>query len=187
MIADKTPKSGLRSLIALMVVVGSTASATAAAQTIYKVTDKDGQITYTDVAPEAEGSMVEEVSVAEPNTAVPVSPRAAPLDGTAPTENTAPDYLTLISRPADGTTVPIGPGDFTVEAQASPALGVAERLQLKVDGTPFEVPQTSSQWRLTNIARGAHELQVMRLDDSGNTIDTSDISTVYVLRPSVLN
>jgi hypothetical protein len=187
MIAGETPMSGLRSLIALMVVVGSTASATAAAQTIYKVTDKDGKISYTDVAPEAEGSMVEEVSVAEPNTAVPVSPRAAPLDGTAPTENMAPDYLTLISRPADGTTVPIGPGDFTVEAQASPALGVAERLQLKVDGTPFEVPQTSSQWRLTNIARGAHELQVMRLDDSGNTIDTSDISTVYVLRPSVLN
>jgi hypothetical protein len=187
MIAGETPMSGLRSLIALMVVVGSTASATAAAQTIYKVTDKNGQITYTDVAPEAEGSIVEEVTVAEPNTAVPVPPEATPLDGTGPTENTAPDYLTLISRPADGTTVPMGPGDFTVEAQASPALGAAERLQLTVDGTPFGVPQTSPRWQLNNIARGAHELQVMRLDDSGNTIDTSDISTVYVLRPSVLN
>ncbi len=187
MIADKTPKSGLRSLIALMVVVGSTASATAAAQTIYKVTDKDGQITYTDAAPLAEGSIVEEISVADPNTAKPVAPAAAPIGGTPPAENTATDYLTLISLPADGTTVPMGPGDFTVEAQASPALGVAERLQLTVDGTPFGIPQSSPQWQLNNIARGAHELQVMRLNESGNTIDTSNISTVYVLRPSVLN
>jgi len=187
MIVGEKLLSGLHSLIALIIVVGGTTSATAAAQTIYKVTDKDGQITYTDAAPLAEGSIVEEISVADPNTAKPVAPAAAPIGGTPPAENTATDYLTLISLPADGTTVPMGPGDFTVEAQASPALGVAERLQLKVDGTPFEVPQTSSQWRLTNIARGAHELQVMRLDDSGNTIDTSDISTVYVLRPSVLN
>ena len=39
---------------------------------------------------------------------------------------------------------------------------------------------------LEKILQG-YNLQVMRLDDSGNTIDTSDISTVYVLRPSVLN
>ena len=187
MIVGEKLLSGLHSLIALIIVVGGTTSATAAAQTIYKVTDKDGQITYTDAAPLAEGSIVEEISVADPNTAKPVAPAAAPIGGTPPAENTATDYLTLISLPADGTTVPIGPGDFTVEAQASPALGAAERLQLTVDGTPFGIPQSSPQWQLNNIARGAHELQVMRLNESGNTIDTSNISTVYVLRPSVLN
>lgn len=187
MIVGEKPTSCFRSLSLLIAVVGAAASTIGAAQTLYKITDKDGQITYTDVLPASEDFVVEEVSVPQPNTAMPVVPGAGPLDGTSAVASPAPDYLTLISLPADGTTIAMGPGDFEVEAQASPALGIAERLQLEVDGAPFGAPQTNSRWQLSNIARGAHGLRVMRLDELGQTIDTSDTSTVYVLRPSVLN
>ena len=186
MMVCQEPRSCRRSLTALIAVIAAALSFTAAAQTVYKVTDKNGRITYTDVAPAPGENIIEEVAVPETNTARPVLPAAAQVDEAANSASPTPDYVTVISLPADGATIPMGPGDFSVEAQASPALGAAERLQLEVDGALFGPPQAHSHWQLTNIFRGAHALRVMRLDESGNTIDTSEISTVYVLRPSVL-
>ena len=170
----------------LTAIVCATLSVSSASQTIYKITDKNGQITYTDIAPESSEHTVEKFTLQNPNSAFTgVSETAAPRVAPAP-ESAIPQYVTLISQPADGTTIPMGPGNFMVEANISPQLGISERLQLEIDGTPFGSPQQQAYWHLTNIFRGTHGLRVMRLDESGSTVDTSEISTVFVLRPSVI-
>lgn len=175
-----------RPITALVAAVCATLCVTVAAQTIYKITDENGHITYTDAAPEAGSHTIEEYALAPPNGAIPVVPgAAAPPEADAPTRAT-PDYITVISKPADGATIAMGPGDFMVEVRTSPQLSAFERLQLEVDGSPFGPPQKDTQWQLTNVFRGAHGLRVIRVDETGDAIDTSEITTVFVLRPSVL-
>ena len=171
---------------ALVALVCATWCVSLASQTIYKITDKNGQVTYTDVAPEVSEHTVEEYRIQKPNAAMPVVPETAAHRREPAPESAIPQYVTLISQPTDGTTIPMGPGNFMVEANISPRLGISERLQLEIDGTPFGPPQQQAHWQLTNIFRGTHGLRVMRLDDSGSTVDTSEISTVFVLRPSVI-
>ncbi|MEK9654166.1 MAG: hypothetical protein VW202_00560, partial [Halieaceae bacterium] len=95
-------------------------------------------------------------------------------------------YHTAINQPPNGATVPMGPGNFTVAAQTSPPLGASEHLQLEVDGSAFGAPQKEAMWKLENIFRGEHKLRVIRLDEAGDTVDASETSTVFVLRPSVI-
>jgi hypothetical protein len=40
-------------------------------------------------------------------------------------------------------------------------------------------------WQLTNVYRGEHRLQVLRINNEGAQRDASDISTVFVMRPIV--
>lgn len=156
------------------------------AQTIYKVTDENGHITYTDVAPGPGNHTVEEYRLETPNAAMPVLPTTATPPATGTAAAAKAEYITVIAQPPDGSTIPMGPGNFTVAAQTSPQLGASERLQLEVDGSAFGSPQRHTTWKLENIFRGAHTLRVIRLDDTGNAMDTSEISTVFVLRPSVV-
>ena len=94
-------------------------------------------------------------------------------------------FETRIEQPADGSTIPMGPGVFTVTVLISPPLTDSEYLQLKVDGAPYGPPQKQQGWSLSNIYRGEHQLRVQRLHHSGAQLDVSDTSTVFVLRPSV--
>ena len=185
MVCTKHDKSA-RLITALVALVCATSCVSVASQTIYKITDKNGQVTYTDIAPEVSEHTDEEYRVQKPNAAMPVVPEtAAPRIAPAP-ESAIPQYVTLISQPDDGTTIPMGPGNFMVKANISPRLGISEHLQLEIDGTPFGPAQQQTRWQLTNIFRGAHGLRVMRLDKSGSNVDSSEISTVFVLRPSII-
>ena len=153
------------------------------AQSIYKVTDADGTITFTDTPPLSGDSTVEEQSVQAPNSAKPTQTTPAP-SAPAGTEEPA-RYNTRIVAPADNTTIPMGPGNFAVQAAWNPSLASGETLQLFLDGEPVGAPQQTASWQLTNVYRGEHRLQVVRLDESGAQLDASTASTVYVLRPSV--
>ena len=79
----------------------------------------------------------------------------------------------------------MGPGDFMVEAEVSPGLNNEERLILLLDGEAVGAPQSFPQWQLTNVFRGAHRLQVVRVRKTGAAQSQSTEHTVYVMRPSV--
>ncbi|GIS01506.1 MAG: hypothetical protein CM15mP103_00570 [Gammaproteobacteria bacterium] len=87
--------------------------------------------------------------------------------------------------PADNATIPMGPGNFAMQAALNPRLAPSETLQLLLDGDPVGAPQRIANWQLTNVYRGEHQLQVVRLDASGAQLDASPASTVYVMRPIV--
>ena len=156
---------------------------TSIAQPMYKVTDADGNVTFTDTPPLSSDGTIEEHSVHAPNTAKPTETTRAPA---APVEvEELIRYDTRIVTPADNATIPMGPGNFAVQAALTPRLASDETLQLLLDGDPVGAPQRIANWQLTNVYRGEHKLQVVRLDERGVQLDASLANTVYVMRPIV--
>ena len=156
---------------------------TTIAQQVYKVTDADGNVTFTDTPPLSSDATVEEHSVHAPNTAKPTETTRAPA---APVEAEEPiRYDTQIVTPADNATIPMGPGNFSVQVSLSPRLEAGEHLLLLMDGEPVSTPQRTPNWQLSNVYRGEHRLQVLRINNEGAELDASDISTVFVMRPIV--
>ena len=94
-------------------------------------------------------------------------------------------YDTRIVTPADNASVPMGPGNFAMQAALNPRLAPSETLQLLLDGDPVGAPQRIANWQLTNVYRGEHQLQVVRLDERHAQLDASPASTVHVMRPTV--
>ncbi len=160
---------------------------TQAQSQVYKTTDKDGNVVFTDQPP-ADGTPSEKVRVSPVNTtpATTISaPRAKP--GASAEAAAAEMPVVSITAPENESTIPKGGGDFGVFASVEPSLEGDQRLQLRIDGEVWGDPQASGAWQLNNIFRGAHDLSVELLDSSGDTISTSATVRVYVLRPSVLN
>ncbi len=154
-----------------------------AAQPVYRVTDEDGNVTFTDT-PRGNGQVQVEAQTLNPtNTAKAVSTAEPIPEAGEPSEPIR--YDTRIVTPAENATIPMGPGNFTVEASLSPAMKGDERLSLLLDGEPVGAPQRIPIWQLTNVYRGAHQLRVVRLTGAGRQLDASGQRTVYVMRPIV--
>ena len=153
------------------------------AQPMYKVTDADGNVTFTDTPPLSGEGTIEEHSVDAPNSAKPPATTRTPAASVKLEDPTL--YDTRIVTPADNATIPMGPGNFAVQAAFSPRLASNETLQLLLDGEPVGAPQRTASWQLTNVYRGEHRLRVVRLDESGAQLDASAASTVFVMRPIV--
>lgn len=163
-------------LIALM-------AGSALATDVYKVVDENGNVSFTDQPPkDTTAGTVERVQLSSPNSATP--PPEMPEPAAPAPEPEAVAYETVITSPPDGTTMPMGPGNFVVSAMADPALG-GDRLRLLMDGEPLGEPQTSRTWQLTNVNRGEHQLTVERVNSRGKVLDRSLPITVYVMRPSI--
>lgn len=153
---------------------------------IYKTTDENGNVVFTDQPPAGDNSG-KRIELNPTNTAAPppVITRSSVEE-----EPNLPDPVSYdidITSPANETTIPMGPGNFSVTASINPAPGEGETLQLLVDGAPRGEPQPSSSWALTNVFRGAHDLTVSLLDAKGATLATSSPLRVYVMRPSINN
>lgn len=176
--------TSIRKLALAGIVIAALLSQSAAAQ-IYKYKDADGNVVFSDKRPAGDhNEPVEEVKLGTTNSAQtpPTIPSSEPLRKPAKPE--AVVYETVITSPADNTTIPMGPGNFAVTTLISPSLGANEFLQLTIDGAPVGNPQRSNSWQLSNVFRGEHNMIVQRISSS-NVVDSSVPVTVYVLRPSI--
>lgn len=152
---------------------------------IYQYKDKDGKVVFSDKPPsEADAAGVEEVQLGTTNSAQP-PPHIPPATVSREPEEPRARYSSTITSPADGSTIPMGPGNFAVTAVLSPPLNSNERALLKMDGEPVGEPQRGSSWQLRNVFRGEHQLTLERYNASGQLVDTSVPVTVYVMRPSI--
>ena len=160
-------------------------ASTAAWSQIYKTTDEDGNVIFTDSPPADTGDNVESIETGHTNSIPPpeARPDLAPRERSSSSQDTAVSYSVSITNPAEGTTIPMGPGNFSVSASTTPALRDGETLQLIVSGTPWQEPQARGQWNLTDIRRGEHDLVVTRMDSEGAEIAASDAVRILVLRP----
>lgn len=153
-------------------------------QSIYRTTDKDGNVVFTD-APPAGSSGTEQVELPPTNTAPP--PPAMPRTAEPEKEEVQASYAVAITSPGNESTIAMGPGNFSVSASVKPGLRKGQALQLFMDGAPQGEPQAGTSWNLTNVFRGGHDLTVSLMDKSGEVIATSESVRVYVLRPSINN
>jgi len=154
---------------------------------VYRTTDDKGNVVFTDT-PSAGTAASERVEVRQPNTAPPPPARAMPepqagAAAEAPAAE-AIDWQVAITAPANETTIPMGPGNFAVAAEVSPALEDPFALQLYLDGEAQGAPARQTLWNLTNVSRGAHDLTVSVVDAEGETLATSTAVRVYVFRPT---
>ena len=151
---------------------------------IYEIRDENGRVVGFSDTPPGDGSEARQIEVAEPNRAAPVQPTARP-EPEPVEEESIPDYKVAISSPANETGIPMGPGNFNVQATVNPGLRPGDNLQLFLDGEPWGEPQPGGSWALTNVFRGAHDLTVQVLDAGGENLAISAPTRVYVQRPSV--
>jgi hypothetical protein len=169
----------LRYLSAILVLV----CAPSLAQ-IYKTTDAQGNVVYTDTPPG--DSTSERVDLQPTNTLAPPPPKpeAAPSKPErAAAEPVVPQAV--ITEPANETTIPMGGGNFTVAATVAPGLHGGQGLQLLIDGEPEGAVQPNATWNLMNVFRGAHDLVVQVVDSEGKVLSRSEPVRVYVLRPGL--
>lgn len=153
---------------------------------IYRTVDEQGNVVYTDTPPPA-GTEREEVKIQPINTAPPPTPRPdlAPRREERQEAPAGVEYGVAITAPANETTIPMGPGNFSVSGVVRPSLSAGHRLQLYVDGVAWGEPQAAPSWGLTNVFRGAHDITIAVVDSEGAHLAVSEAVRVYVLRPSV--
>ena len=163
------------------------ASTVATAQPVYKVVDEQGNVTFTDTPPSDVAAEVQTLNATNTTPPMPVDD-AATADDIAMQDTEAPvAYSTRITSPVDQSTIPMGPGDFVVEAAVQPRLRIGEHLVLTLDGVSVGEPQRAARWQLTNVFRGEHRLQVFRLGADDTRQDASPEQVVFVMRPVVQN
>lgn len=155
------------------------------ADSIYRTTDAEGNVVFTD-SPPAGGNQAEQVNIQRTNTTTPPPVLTTPpqSDGQE-VEPEGPAYTVTITSPANETSFPRGPGNFSVNVRVTPALQKYEGLQLFLDGEPWGGPQLDTIWDLTNVFRGQHDLTVGVIDKSGETLAMSPPVRVFVHRPSI--
>ena len=163
------------------------AATVATAQPVYKVVDEQGNVTFTDTPPSDAATEVQTLNATNTTPSMPFGDDAT-VDDTAMQDTEAPvAYSTRITSPVDQSTIPMGPGDFVVEAAVQPGLRIGEHLVLTLDGISVGAPQRAARWQLTNVFRGEHRLQVFRLGADDTQQDASPEQVVFVMRPVIRN
>jgi hypothetical protein len=160
------------------------ASLSSMAESIYRTTDADGNVVFTD-APTATSRPAEAVDLQRTNTLAPI--QITPLPDSSTTgaqEAAAPAYVVTITSPENETSFPMGPGNFSVSVRVSPALKKYEGLQLFLNGVPWGTPQRDTMWDLINVLRGQQDLTVAVVNNAGETLAMSAPVRVFVHRPS---
>lgn len=172
--------------IALLFLMLTLASLAQGQTRIYKVVDANGNITFTDKPPMNSKENSSSVELNQINISAPPPERAPKAASDTSQPAATINYDITITSPPDSTTIPMGPGNFSLSASINPALENGDKLQLILNGEPYGRPQSSSNWGLTNVLRGAHDLSVQAVNDSGKVLSQSRPVRVYVLRPSKL-
>ena len=155
------------------------ATATASPTTIYKVVGKDGSVTYTDKPQQNAEPLAFDVKTQNVVTAAKVTP-PPPAKPAAP----KPNYRVVIKSPAPEATIRNNLGEFTISA-AQPGAPKAPIYRLIFDDAPL-ASNSSGVFKLTGIHRGAHTYKVELTNNTGKTLASSPLQTLYLHQASAL-
>lgn len=159
---------------------GNATPATATSpMTIYKVVGKDGSVTYTDKPQQNAEPLAFDVKTQNVVTAAKVTP-PPPAKPAAP----KPNYRVVIKSPAPEATIRNNLGEFTISA-AQPGAPKAPIYRLIFDDAPL-ASNSSGVFKLTGIHRGAHTYKVELTNNTGKTLASSPLQTLYLHQASAL-
>ena len=179
----------------ILVVAGSFVAMNAmAGKQIFKTTDADGNVVFTDVPPRAQES-AEKVDLLAPNSFGTEQPSVATAsDRQRRSERNddeepvvAPVYQSLtIMTPGDQANVRENAGNVDVQAAVEPGLHPGHSLRLLLDDVPAGSPGEGTVISLTNVDRGTHTLKAEIVDSAGAVVFTGDPSIFHLQRYSKL-
>ena len=169
----------------ILVLLGLLVMPLAAAYEVYKWTDDDGVVHYSDQpVPGAQ-----RIELADPNTSEPLvrQPDEVLQSGgeQEPAEDEAPfryESFEIVSPGAEETLWNIG-GVLNVSMALSPPLQPGHQVRVYFDGNPQMVSGTSVQ--LQEVWRGVHNLQAEVLDETGKLMIRSKTNRFYVQQTTV--
>ncbi|RAH39371.1 MULTISPECIES: DUF4124 domain-containing protein [unclassified Halomonas] len=178
--------------VVMTLALGLAMSLPAVAQTIYRTTDAQGNVVFTD-DPGRGGEAVE----LDPLTVVPSRP-VQPLSSASsgrpesttrygePGQPFMPYDVFAIASPEQQTTLPTGAaGNVQVQLAIRPDLRDDHRVRLLVDGQVSQSAMHTDTFLLSNLNRGEHRVQAELLDASGAVRHRTSPLTLYVQRASV--
>ena len=150
--------------------------------TLYKWKDADGTVHFSD-QPRAGAEKVEVHDIQT----VPATKLSAPDVPEKKAVGAHYDSVSIVS-PANGATFHDNTGNISVSVQVTPPLrsDLGHKLELSLDGVPQGAPGVATQFSLSNVDRGTHNLQASVLDKDGRTL-ISGSSVFYLHRHSVIN
>ncbi len=169
----------IRNLLAITIAL-LISSGIFAAPTIFKTIDENGNPIFTDRPSEEQKAEPVEL---KPMSTVELTPATTTTDSQPePAKQTEPSsYNSLqILTPRHGDTIR-DTTNFEVVAAVAPELLPRHSARLLIDGVAVDQSQTSLQFFITDIERGAHILEV-QIIDGGNKIQISQKIEVFVHR-----
>ena len=160
---------------------------------IYKTTDADGNVVFTDVPPKDDAESLELIqgNSYRPETPAPASVVPVGAEDTAEDAEDMPaasyDKITITS-PANDEAVRENTGNIAVNVSLNPALDTSSghRVQVLVDGQ-VAGEAASATVSLQNIDRGTHSLIAQVIDANNSVLASSDAVVVHLQRYSILN
>ena len=180
--------------LACLVSLGVALVMPAAAQ-IYRVTDADGNVVFTDVPPrpDEKSDPVElgSGSTFEIEDALPSKSSATSWSSDSTDDESADDIQTFgyemlqVVSPANDASVRENAGNVTVSVAVNPELRPGNRVQLEMDGKVIRTT-TTTQINLTEVDRGSHVLRAHIIDDGGDRLISSEPSVFHLSRYSVI-
>ncbi|CAA0326364.1 hypothetical protein RJ41_07805 [Alteromonas marina] len=157
----------------------TTSAAATSPMTIYKVVGKDGSVTYTDKPQQNAEPLAFDVKTQNVVTAAKVTP-PPPAKPAAPKLK----YRVVIKSPAPEATIRNNLGELTISA-AQPGATKAPIYRLIFDDAPL-ASNSSGVFKLSGIHRGAHTYKVELTNNTGKTLASSPLQTLYLHQASAL-
>ena len=148
----------------------------------YKWTDEDGIVHYSDRPQEGAVEVQLLSSGIRPRTAPVQTVFRANRDDAPEPELFRYQSLSVLSPASEETLWNIG-GVLSVTLDISPALQSGHLLNVYFDGVPITV--TTANFQIEEVYRGAHNLQVEILDQTGRLMIRSEASRFYVQQTSI--
>ena len=155
------------------------------ASTIYKWTDADGVVHYSDQSvPGAEKVVTSSINrSASPSTAATAG-RVAPGAGAGKTVPT--NYQVAITSPAAEQTF-FAADVVPVHLDIQPALKPAHAINWQLNGKQLDQPPTAVTFSLTGLQRGTYNLTATIVDQETGESQNSQSVTFYFRQPSALS
>jgi hypothetical protein len=172
----------MNTLTRLLVLLTLTlACLTPASAEVYKRTNPDGSVTFTDVP----SKQNEDIVPLSPMSTFK-APVAPPVRSNSTTKTTPGKYTAIsITSPADDSAIRDNAGNLTVNVSLTPGLQSGHTLVLLVDGAQ-QGKSASGSFALSNLDRGNHSLVAQVVDKEGTTIISATAVTIHLQRTSVI-
>lgn len=144
---------------------------------VYKCKDKQGETIYTDAPCDGE-----EIKIPELKTYTPVNTRRDRI--TSKTSKKEQDgYQTVeIVSPKNDATIRSHKGNVDVRVLIKPNLLIGEghKIAIVLDGQQLSTTGVQTIFRLRNLVRGSHAVQVFIIDDEGKVVRTSNTVNFHI-------
>lgn len=161
-----------------------------AAAEVYRLVDKDGNITYTD-QPQADAQvapvvlphlnkMKATVPVQEPQSDVPDTIESA--DGTEAEPPFAGYTRAVILAPKNNEVIPNQQRNIIIQLSVEPQLQTGHRVQFWLDGKAQGAPVSATSYQMNDLERGTHSLGAQILNDQGRVVISAGSVEVHIQR-----